>query len=298
MPRRPHVTVRSAGPFDLALSLAAAASFAPVVPESPSVLSAVLRIGATSALVECRQISLRPPIVAVLADGPLDRAGLKNAAAWLLAAELDLRPFYRLVADHPVFGTLTKSLRGLKPLRPSSLFEMAVIAITEQQISLAAAYRIRQRLIERFGTPKGKLWIFPSPEALAKASKRALLACGLSHRKAEYIGDLARDVAAGKLDLDSLRAMSDDEARAFICAQRGFGAWSADYILVRGLGRLDCIPIDDLGVRDAVGKYLGRGKRVSPRSVERLLRPFAPYRGLAIFYLLADDRLNRRIRAA
>ena len=124
---------------------------------------------------------------------------------------------------------------------------------------------------------------------------RSLFACGLSHRKAEYIRDLARGVAAGTIDLDALRGMSDEAVRAFICALRGFGAWSADYILVRGLGRVDCIPFDDLGVRDVAGKYLGRGKRVSARSVERLIRPFAPYRGLAIFYLLLANRLKLEV---
>jgi len=53
--------------------------------------------------------------------------------------------------------------------------------------------------------------------------------------------------------------MSDDEVRAHITQIRGFGRWSADYILIRGLGRPDCVPADDLGVRTVIGRYLGNG---------------------------------------
>jgi DNA-3-methyladenine glycosylase II len=67
--------------------------------------------------------------------------------------DLDLRPFYRLVATHPVMGPVAKRLRGLKPLRPTSLFEMVIITITEQRLSIAAAFHIRKRLVERFGRP-------------------------------------------------------------------------------------------------------------------------------------------------
>lgn len=289
-----RTTIKSVGPFDLALSLDALASFLPQIPDEQAYSRAALPLKAGPVLATFRQISTRPAIVAVSSRAKVDRAELRKAAAWYLSADLDLRPFYRLAAKHRVLGPLTRSLRGLKPLRPASLFEMAVIAITEQQISLAAAYHIRKRLIERFGESLGEVTAFPLPEILAKASQRELLACGLSHRKAEYISDLASKIARGALDLDALRTMSDDEARTFICRQRGFGAWSADYILVRGLGRMDCVPADDLGVRDAVGKYLGGQGRVSPKTVSRLLKPLTPFRGLAVFYLLVQHRLSSK----
>jgi len=168
---------------------------------------------------------------------------------------------------------------------------MAAIAITEQQISLAAAYRIRSRLTERFGDCIGGLWAFPSAERLARAPLEELRAGGLSRRKSEYISGLAKRIAEGSLDFAVLKQMPDDEARSFIMKQRGFGRWSADYILVRGLGRLDCVPVDDLGVQTTVGKYLGDGGRMAPEEVQEALEPLAPYRGLATFYLLAYYRL-------
>jgi DNA-3-methyladenine glycosylase II len=296
MPAHAHtrIVVTSIGPFDLALSLNAMASFMPaVMREADAAARTILPLESGPVSARFRQTSMRPATVEVSIGTKADRAELQQAAAWTLAADLDLRPFYRQAKAHPVLAALTRSLRGLKPLRPASLFEIAVIAITEQQISLAAAHHIRNRLIARFGQSLGDATAFPQAEALAQATPQDLLACGISHRKAEYIAELAGKVAQGTLDLDALRAMSDDAARALICALRGFGPWSADYILVRGLGRVDCVPTDDLGVRDAVGEYLGGRGRASPHAVDRLLEPLAPFRGLAVFYLLVQYRLER-----
>jgi DNA-3-methyladenine glycosylase II len=169
---------------------------------------------------------------------------------------------------------------------------MAVTAITEQQISLAAAYRIRTRLVERFGTRVLDQWLFPEPEVLAKAPMRQLLACGLSHMKAGYIRELAGKVGNGTFGFEALKTMSDEQAREAITGLKGFGLWSADYILVRGLARPDSVPEDDLGIRSVIGEYLGQGKRLSALGVARKLEPFRPFRGLTAFYLLAAHRLN------
>jgi DNA-3-methyladenine glycosylase II len=182
-------------------------------------------------------------------------------------------------------------------MRPASLFEMLVIAITEQQISLAAAYRIRTRIIERFGDPVNGLWAFPTPRRLSESSAEDLISCGLSQRKAEYVKGVAYKVANGQLDLDQLVAMSDEDVRALLLQIRGLGPWSAEYFLVRGLSRPDRVPADDLGIRSIVGRYLGRGQRLSPQGAMRKLSSFKPYRGLAAFYLLAYERFKmpRRI---
>lgn len=280
-------------PFDLALSLKAASSFEPGRIEDVAMLRTAIRLDGAPLPIEVSQASTGLPILRVVTAASQRRSRLKAIAEWIISSDLDLKPFYRIVADHRVFGPIAEGLRGLKPLRPASLFEMAIIAITEQQISLAAAHRIRLRLIERFGERADGLWAFPTPEALACALKKQLLACGLSHRKAEYVGELARNLVDGRLDLDSLKTMSNEEARAAILQQRGFGEWSADYILVRGLGRPDCVPADDLGVQSVVGIYLGRGRRLSPQAVRRSLAPFAPFRGIAAFYLLVYHRLSR-----
>ncbi len=228
----------------------------------------------------------------VTASSPAPAAELERIARWMLLADLDLQPFYRLAGSHPVLGPATAKMRGLKPLRPASLLEMAVTVITEQQISMIAAYHIRTRLIQRFGDRVGETWVFPQAETLAAASQEELLACGLSKNKALYIRGLARQVAEGLLSLESLETLPDEEARAALLGIRGFGPWSADYFLVRGLVRLNAVPLEDVGMRRVIGHTLGDGSRPIPAETAKLLEPFTPFRGLAAYYLSAWYRLR------
>jgi DNA-3-methyladenine glycosylase II len=90
---------------------------------------------------------------------------------------------------------------------------MMIIAITEQQISLSAAYKIRDRLVKRFGDEIYGLFVFPSAESLAKASEKDLRSCGLSKRKSEYIRGVAQQVSAGSLSIPLLKSLSDGDFR-------------------------------------------------------------------------------------
>ncbi len=222
-----------------------------------------------------------------------DAENVRSIVEWVLFAGMDLSPFYRLTDRDARLHPITKRLHGLKPMRPASLFEMAVIAITEQQVSLASAHHVRDRLIRRFGQPVEDLWVFPEPAVLAAASIEALRSVGLTRQKADYIHSLSLRVESGELNLDALKSMSDTEAKETIVGLRGFGPWSADYVLLRGLARPDSVPAGDVAIRDVVGKYLGDGLRTSSAGVDELLEPFRPYRGLLAFYLLAYRRLER-----
>jgi DNA-3-methyladenine glycosylase II len=230
-------------------------------------------------------------MTAEASPAPASSIVVRGMAARVLNADLDLQPFYDLAAGHAVMGPVTRALHGLKGFRPTSPFDMLVIAVIEQQISLAAAHHIRARLVARFGAEVEGEPVFPTPDALAAASLDELTACGLSGRKAEYVSDLAQKVARGEFDLDALETAPSDEVRERIVALRGFGPWSADYFLIRGLARPDALPADDLGIRTIVGKMLGDGGRPSAAEVGTLLAPLAPYRGLAAFYLLVAQRL-------
>lgn len=279
-------------PYDFALSLRVVRSFGPARPAAEEGLRFAARIRGVPTLVEVGPVPGNVGAVKVSSSPRADPSQLRQVVEWVLVAELPLLPFYRLAGRDPRLSAIVRRLHGLKPTRPVSLFEMAVTAITEQQISLAAAYRIRTRLVEHFGTRVQDQWLFPEPEVLAKATTRQFLACGMSHMKADYISELAGKVADGTFDFEALRTMSDEQAREKIMELKGFGRWSADYILVRGLARPDSVPEDDLGIRSVIGEYLGQGKRLSAIGVTRKLEPFRPYRGLTAFYLLAAHRLN------
>jgi DNA-3-methyladenine glycosylase II len=287
------LSISSVGPHDFELCLRLAGSFSPDQIRDFSVLRSAVRIQDNPTVLEMRQVRRDPPVLELSTDLPDFTSEVKRIAKWIVFADLDLQPFYRVAASHPVLGPITRELSGLKPMRPASLFEMLVVAITEQQISLTAAYRIRTRIIERYGDPVNGLWSFPTPRRLSESSVARLMRCGLSQRKAEYVKGLAERIVNGMLDLDQLETMPDEDVRSLLLRERGLGPWSVDYFLVRGLSRPDRVPADDIGVRSVVGRYLGRGQRLSPQGTMRKLSFFKPYRGLAAFYLLAYERLPK-----
>jgi 3-methyladenine DNA glycosylase/8-oxoguanine DNA glycosylase len=164
------LSISSLGPYDLRLSLRVGSSFAPDPFRDVSVLRFAVRIQDNPTVLEFRQVRRDPPTLQIRTDLPDSASEVKRIARWIILADLDLRPFYRIAASHSVLGPIIQELHGLKPMRPASLFEMLVIAITEQQISLEAAYRIRMRIIERFGDHVNGLWAFPTPRRLSETS--------------------------------------------------------------------------------------------------------------------------------
>jgi hypothetical protein len=120
--------LRLVGPFDLAMSLKGAASFLPAHGPPPIALRTGIHFGGSPAIIEVRQ---RGRELEAIGPAFVPPGSLRDTAAWLVNADLDLCPFYEMNGNHPVMGPVAHSLFGLKPLRPASLFEMLVIAITE-----------------------------------------------------------------------------------------------------------------------------------------------------------------------
>ena len=292
------VVLRSQGPFDLPLSLRAAACFFPAIAAPPTLLRSALLLPDGATIIEVRQSAKQRSQLTACAACPMSQSRLQTIAKWLISWDLDLRPFYRQVAAHRIMGPVTAALAGLKPLRPATLFEMAAIAITEQQLSLAAAFHIRARLVRRFGVPLDGLWIFPSPQTIAAATHDDLRECGLSARKAQYLQALARATMLGGLEYESLAPQSDQQIAQTLMSHRGFGEWSTQFILAKGFGRPDCLPSGDVSLRRVVGDYFAGGRRLTKQELELALLPFKPFRGLAAFYLSVHWRLYRQTRPA
>jgi DNA-3-methyladenine glycosylase II len=282
-------------PFDFTLFLRNLKSFEYNLSGELGTLRLATRIEGTPTLIEIRQVGKLKGKIIATSTPEVREHYVQSIAEWVLFAELDLTPFYSLAAKDPRLAIITRKLHGLKPMRSLSLFETAIIAITEQFLSTAVARDFRSRLIQKFGESLNDEWIFPEPSTLAKASLQNLRSCGLSRQKAELVHDLATLVAEGKLDLDILKTMDDEKVRKTIMNLHGFGKWSADVILMRGLARPDSVPIDDPGVQKVVGEYLGNSQSLSSPEVAAKLEPFRPYRGLLVHYLFVAQRLKIKI---
>src|SRR5919197_1190790 len=181
--------------------------------------------------VDGQEVRIAPADGGVDVD-PLD-ATTEPVVRKLLGAELDLRGFSRFAAEaDPVLARLVTALAGFRPPLAPDPFEALVGSITAQQVSMFAAFAIRSRLIERFGTRLGRVYAFPTRERIAAAQPEELVALGFSRRKAEYTLTLARS----DLARDGLGRLEEEEVRARLAPLPGIGEWAGDWFLARHLG--------------------------------------------------------------
>ncbi len=121
-----------------------------------------------------------------------------------------------------------------------------VRSIVGQQLSVKAAASIWKRVLELFDND------LPSPEALLKADKENLRRCGISYQKINYMKDLAQHIVDGRLDLEHISTMPNEQLVEQLTAVKGIGEWSAHMFMMFSLGRLDVLPTGDLGIRKAM----------------------------------------------
>lgn len=206
-----------------------------------------------------------------------------------LGMEADLTGFVELAGHDPRLGRLVERFRGVRPPRFHTWTEALTAAVSCQQLSLAVGITLLNRLAERYGerSPAGHV-SFPTAEALAAASPDDLRAMGYSHRKAEVITELARHLADGELDLDPLGSADDHEVLAELCRLRGIGRWSAEYVMLRGMGRVHVFPGDDVGAQNKLRHLLGIEGPLDHATTRELLEQWHPFAGLIYFHLLLD----------
>ena len=216
--------------------------------------------------------------------------GAEDVVRKLLGAEFDLGAFTVFATDaDPVLARLVRALRGFRPPLAPDPFEALVTSITAQQVSLRAAFSIRNRLIRRLGKPALRAFSFPRRERVAEASLGDLTRAGLSRAKAVSV--LA--VAQSQLDLDALALLPDEEVKRLLTQLPGIGDWTADWFLARHLARPRAWPAGDLGLRKAVSAFYADGRQLSIQEVRAIGARFSPFQNLTAHYLLTGLRMVR-----
>ncbi len=239
--------------------------------------------GALHRVVGRRELRIEPARGGVRAE-PLD-AETRPVVRKLVGAEFDLEAFYAWARRDPVLRRLTKLLAGFRPPLAPDPFETLVTSITAQQVSLHAAFAIRNRLIERFGRRAGQAYSFPTARRLRTASEDELLALGFSRRKAEYVLGLA----SAPPRFDELAGLPDEEIKARLVSIRGLGEWTADWFLARHLARPRAWPAGDLALRKAVVAFYPEAA-----DVRAFGERFEPFQNLTAHYLLTGLRWSAR----
>lgn len=212
----------------------------------------------------------------------------------LFNLNLDLKPFYDTVKKDPTLSRMLKELFGLRSPTTQTVYEALVDSIIEQQISLRVAIGMERKMIKEFGEPislpEKTYYAYPSPQALAKADIKTLTQCGLSSRKAEYIKEISRLIAEGKLDLEKFKKY-EDTAKVVeeLDAIRGIGVWTAELTVLRSMQKWDAMPADDVGLRRIIAHYYCKDEKITAVQAREIAEPWGKWRGLAAFYFVVAE---------
>jgi DNA-3-methyladenine glycosylase II len=196
--------------------------------------------------------------------------------------------FAELLHSDPVIARLDGLYPGLRQARQFDLLAALVRCVSAQQVNLRWATTTRKRLAEAFGERHhvgGHEVYALSAERLAAADPAEIRSLQFTTRKAEYIVGVAEGVASGRLDLANLAELPDEEIVRRLTSLRGIGLWTAEWILVRTLGRPRVVA-GDLGVRKAVGLAYLDGSLPPEREVRLTTSHWGPSAGVAQALLL------------
>lgn len=160
-------------------------------------------------------------------------------------------------------------------------FEALLSAIAHQQLSGKAAATILGRVKQALNDGD-----FPTPEQVQRARLPTLRACGLSGAKSLAVKDLAEKTLDGTVpDARALHRLSDDEVVERVTRVKGIGRWTVEMMLMFRMGRLDVMPVDDLGVRKGYTRLARQRALIAPKALLAVSARWAPQRSVASWYL-------------
>ena len=225
---------------------------------------------------------------------PDDVESATDRVSWLLGVDQGLAPFYELGRADQAMAGLVEQFYGLHLPHTASVFEALVLAVLGQQISTNVARIIRTLLIETFG-PSAEFdgetyYAFPRPASIWASSPAELHTMKLTQRKSEYVHGLAGSALDPEMGLECLEELTDREIVEKLVALRGVGMWTAQWVLIRAVGRPDALPLGDLALRRVVSHLFMDGEDVNDAKVEEIAQRWSPYRTYATVYLFSALR--------
>jgi len=169
----------------------------------------------------------------------------------------------QLVAQDPLLITVFEAVGpGRSRNRNDDIYFGLLSAITAQQLSGKAADTIFGRFLDLFPDR------YPHPEKILKLTVEQMRSAGLSRQKSEYIRNIARFALEFGISREILDQMADEEVITYLTRIKGVGRWTSEMVLMFGLGRPDVLPIDDLGIQQAMIKlysFRSKGRALGKR---------------------------------
>ena len=209
-------------------------------------------------------------------------SAVSGAASVALTAEGYERARRLLMRRDPILAAAIKRIgpcRMAERQRKDHLTAL-VGAIVSQQLSTKAAATIFGRFAALF--PDGRITTASTIETFDDATLRGV---GLSGQKIGYLRDLCARIADGRLNLDELDALPDEQVVDRLTAVKGFGRWTAEMFLMFRLHRPDVLPAGDLGIVNAIQRLYRLRKRPDPKRILKMGEAWRPYRSVASWYL-------------
>lgn len=230
------------------------------------------------------------------ADEPLDDAdvaGIVRRIEAYLSVYDDLGRLYELIDSDPPFAAVKRELYGYHQVKFLTPFENACWTILSQRNLLGVAQRMKRSMIEEFSAAveldDREFWPFPGAKTVVQASVEDLTRLLRNSRRAEYIHGAS--VAFSQVDEAFLREGSYDEVSRWLRAIPGVGAWSAAFIMIRSLGRMERIPYGDQALMSIAGVVYGAGKPLPAEEVQRLADHYGDLQGYWAHYLRVMSRV-------
>jgi DNA-3-methyladenine glycosylase II len=283
-------------PFDFAKSLDFLGYFAAMQTEQVIVASSLTKaVYVVGQLVAFRLTSVgtieEPKLAYTLySDYPLAET-IKDAAldriSFFLSLDDDLRPLYQMARADADFAPIVQDLYGYHQVRFLTPFENACWAALAQRNTQTVARRMKRALTETYGGSirvQGETyWAFPEASRLAQLSEDELVAVVHNARKAEYL--LAVIKAFNEVDEHFLRTADYEEVAARLQHIRGFGEWSVGFVMLRGLGRMERVPLAEKHLLEAASRAYGHGKELSRSEIVKIAERYGVYQGYWAHYL-------------
>jgi DNA-3-methyladenine glycosylase II len=265
-----------------------------------------LRLEGVPAVLSVEGVSTEPTELRVTVRGeslpPRAETAARRIVERVFSPLLDLAELEAVAADTDGFGReLARLHRGVRVTLLPDLFETLTWAIIGQQINVIFAAKCKRAFVERFGETfeiAGQSWrLFPTPERVVTILESELAEIQFSRQKIRYVLNLAREIVEGQLVLSDLFLMEPDAALQRLERLTGIGRWTAEYVLMRGIGHRDVIPAADGGLRRIIGQRYGLGRLASEAEVREIAARWTGWRSYFAFYLwftLQEEEAARR----
>lgn len=289
-------TLAPRAPFDFVKTLQFVGDFTPTAGEQTVVahtLTKAITLNGRAVAFRVRSIgSVEEPRVAytLFSERPLTDAeheSIRDRISFFLSLDDDLQAFYATGRADARFAPVIEAMYGLHQPKFLTPFEIACWSVLAQRIPIAIAHRVKMELMKRWGTsitlPEGIYYAFPEPQQMAGVSMEELAPLIRNTRKVEYLYGVIQFF--NEVDERYLRGADYDEVAARIRSIRGIGEWSAYFILVRGLGRMERTPFSGKELINAASHIYGR--EMTPAEIQRVVEPYGASQGYWSFYVRA-----------